>query len=264
MQVGRSSTCDVVLDDALVSRKHAQFVVTKDSASVEDLGSVNGVYVNTRRVNGTELLRDGDRVQIGKSEFLVRSASSDRREERERRSAETLHGLEVPRDLQRQLNPSGQPSPDSTAPPGDEQTRQGDVFELLGTVADKVLALGRGDEAERILSTALGNILGEARAGKPFSSRLAERAVLYAVKIAEATGRARWVDYCFELYGALKKPLPAEIVDQLYTVVRKVSGISLPTLREYLTILQGLVSTLGPSERFVLQRLEGLERVAAR
>ncbi len=260
LQVGRSSGCHIVLDDALVSRKHAQFVVTTQGVSIEDLGSVNGVYVNSRRVTGNEALKDGDRLQIGKSEFVFRSTTHERQQARH--TAETLHGLEVPKELIRKM--SGSPAPDSTAPPGDEQTRQGDVFELLGSVADKVLTLGRGDEAERILSTALANLLAEARAGKAMSSRSSERAVLYAVKIAEATGRARWVDYCFELFGALKRPLPAEIVDQLYTVVRKVSGVSLPTLREYLTILQGLASTLGPSERFVLQRLEGLERVAAR
>jgi pSer/pThr/pTyr-binding forkhead associated (FHA) protein len=255
--VGRSSGCHIVLDDALVSRRHAQFVVTKDSVVIEDLASVNGVYVNSRRVEGNEALKEGDRVQIGKSEFVVRGVSEKPREERH--TAETLHGLEVPPELLARVAASG-----ASAAHGDEPTRQGDVFELLGTVADKVLALGRGDEAERILSTALNNMLIEARAARLPSQRAAERAVGYAVKIAEATGRARWVDYCFDLYRALKRPLPAEIVDQLYSVVRKVSGVSLPTLREYLTTLQGLAQNFGPSERFVLQRLEGLERVAAR
>jgi len=257
--VGRSSGCHVVLDDALVSRRHAQFIVTKDSVVVEDLGSVNGVYVNSRRVEGNEALREGDRVQIGKSEFVIRSASDKPREERH--TAETLHGFEMPPELLAKVASGSSPL---ASPHGEEQTRQGDVFELLGTVADKVLALGRGDEAERILSTALTNLLTEARAARLPSARSAERAVGYAVKIAEATGHARWVDYCFDLYRALKRPLPAEIVDQLYSVVRKVSGVSLPTLREYLTTLQVLAPNLGPSERFVLQRLEGLERVAAR
>lgn len=264
--VGRSSGCHIVLDDALVSRRHAQFVVNKDGLSVEDLGSVNGVYVNSRRADGNEPLKDGDRVQIGKSEFVVRSAPVLERAREERHTAETLHGFELPPDLVAHMG-SAQAGASSGAPapaPSDEATRQGDVFELLGTVADKVLALGRGDEAERILAIALTNLLSEARTGRPLSPRSTERAAFYAVKIAEATGRARWVDYCFELYRALKRPLPAEVVDQLYTVVRKVSGVNLAALREYLTTLQGLAANFGPSERFVLQRLEGLERVAAR
>lgn len=254
--VGRSSGCHIVLDDALVSRRHAQFIVTKDSVVVEDLGSVNGVYVNSHRIEGNEPLRDADRVQIGKSEFVLRSSSEKPREERH--TAETLHGFELPAELIAKV--AGAP----VTPPNEDSTRQGDVFELLGSVADKVLALGRGDEAERILSTALTNLLVEARAGRLPHTRSAERAVAYSVKIAEATGRAKWVDYCFDLYRAMKRPLPAEIVDQLFSVVRKVSGVSLPTLREYLTTLQSLAQNFGPSERFVLQRLEGLERVAAR
>jgi pSer/pThr/pTyr-binding forkhead associated (FHA) protein len=256
--VGRSSGCHIVLDDALVSRRHAQFIVTKDSVVVEDLGSVNGVYVNSRRVEGSEPLREADRVQIGKSEFVVHSANDRPREERH--TAETLHGFEVPAELLAKVSHSSA----GASPPNEDSTRQGDVFELLGTVADKVLALGRGDEAERILSTALTNLLVEARAARMPNPRSAERAVAYAVKIAEATGHARWVDYCFDLYRVLKRPLPAEVVDHLYSVVRKVSGVSLPTLREYLATLQVLAPNLGPRERFVLQRLEGLERVAAR
>jgi pSer/pThr/pTyr-binding forkhead associated (FHA) protein len=256
--VGRSSGCHIVLDDALVSRRHAQFIVTKDSVVVEDLASVNGVYVNSRRVEGNEPLKEADRVQIGKSEFVLRSSNERPREERH--TAETLHGFEVPAELLAKVRGS---SPLASAQ-NEESTRQGDVFELLGSVADKVLALGRGDEAERILSTALTNLLAEAKAARLPNTLSAERAVSYAVKIAEATGHARWVDYCFDLYRVLKRPLPAELVDQLYSVVRKVSGVSLPTLREYLTTLQGLAQNLGPRERFVLQRLEGLERLAAR
>jgi hypothetical protein len=264
--VGRSSGCHIVLDDALVSRRHAQFVVSKDSLAIEDLGSVNGVYVNSRRVDGSEPLKESDRVQIGKSEFVVHGGADKPREERY--TAETLHGFEVPAALLAQAAAAKAavtaPMKAAVTAPMEEQTRKGDVFELLGSVADKVLALGRGDEAERILSTALANLLSEARAGRPPSARSAERAVAYAVRIADATGRARWIDFCFDLYRVIKRPLPAEVVDQLYSVVRKVSGVSLPTLREYLTTLHALAPTFGPSERFVLQRLEGLERVAAR
>ena len=50
--VGRSSSCHIVLDDGLVSRRHAQFVVTAKTAVIEDFGSVNGVYVNGERITG--------------------------------------------------------------------------------------------------------------------------------------------------------------------------------------------------------------------
>jgi pSer/pThr/pTyr-binding forkhead associated (FHA) protein len=290
VQVGRSSACHVVLDDALVSRRHAQFVVGRGVVTLEDLGSVNGVFLNSRRIKEPQQLRDGDRVQIGKAEFVLRSSEAGLERPRDlRRTAETLNHIELPADLlRRQALARGAGKAADTAPPpppaqheaasgssarygsapsqgeGEEPTRERDAMDLLGMVADKVLVLGRGEEAERILSNMLNNVLADARAPRAVTPRSAERAVAYAMKLAEASGKARWLDYVFELYLALKRPLPAPVVDQLYTLVRKVNGTNLTTLRTYLTTLQGLAHQLGPSERFVLQRLEGLERLAAR
>ncbi len=63
--VGRSPEADVFLDDVTVSRSHA--VVSRDDAgyTIEDDGSLNGTYVNRRRVEKASL-EDGDEVQIGK------------------------------------------------------------------------------------------------------------------------------------------------------------------------------------------------------
>lgn len=290
VQVGRSSACHVVLDDALVSRRHAQFVIARGTVTLEDLGSVNGVFLNTRRLKEPEQLRDGDRVQVGKAEFVLRASEAQDRPREARRAAETLHNIEIPTELLRRQSVAREQgkAADTAAPPplppepepsagrgkrrsrapesgdGEEPTRERDAMDLLGMVADKVLVLGRGDEAERIMSNMLNNVLMDARASGSVTPRSAERAVAYALKLAEASGRARWIDYVFELYLSIKRPLPAPVVDQLYTLVRKVNGTSLTTLRTYLTTLQGLAHQFGPSERFVLQRLEGLERVAAR
>jgi FHA domain-containing protein/zinc ribbon protein len=65
IQIGRSPQADVFLDDVTVSRTHA--VLRKDGPGyvVEDRGSLNGTYVNRRRVEKATL-EDGDEVQIGK------------------------------------------------------------------------------------------------------------------------------------------------------------------------------------------------------
>lgn len=253
--VGRSSSCNVVLDDGLVSRRHAQFLVNAKTALVEDFGSVNGVYVNGERISGQRALRDGDRVQIGKQDFVLRSTTKVVRVETatERFGAETLHGSQT---LTREVLEA-----DRTR---EELTRRADALDLLCGVADKVLALGRGDEAEKLLGTALGNLLKQVQAGAPLAPASAARAASYAVRIADATGRARWVDYCFELYSAQARPLPGEVVDQLYAVLRKTSGVGLAGFRAYLEKLKGLASSFSPTDRFVLQRLEGLERLILR
>ena len=63
--IGRSPDCPVFLDDVTVSRRHAVLVEREGRWFVEDLGSLNGTFVNRRRVESSEL-SDGDELQIGK------------------------------------------------------------------------------------------------------------------------------------------------------------------------------------------------------
>lgn len=67
--VGRSRECDVALDDAGVSRRHAQIRSGPEGWTIEDLRSTNGVRVNGRQVHGAQPLRDGDRISLGSTEI---------------------------------------------------------------------------------------------------------------------------------------------------------------------------------------------------
>jgi hypothetical protein len=252
--IGRGTGCQLVLDDALVSRKHAEIDVTPRSAELVDLGSVNGVFVNGVRVDGKQPLSDGDRVVIGQQEISVFAAVTPSllpESPTARISADTLVGLESPLALPK--------APSDEAEP----THQGDALALLGGVVDKVLALGRGDEGERILGPYLRNYLATAQRTGSVSSEGAEKAVAYALKLAMATRRGEWVDYSFALYTVCRRPLPGPVVDQLYTVLRQASGANLSVLRDYVAVLRSVSTQLSPNERFVAQRIEGLERLAS-
>jgi pSer/pThr/pTyr-binding forkhead associated (FHA) protein len=63
--IGRSPDCGIFLDDVTVSRKHAVFVEREGGFFVEDQGSLNGTFVNRKRVESAQL-EDGDELQIGK------------------------------------------------------------------------------------------------------------------------------------------------------------------------------------------------------
>ncbi|CAB4881971.1 unannotated protein [freshwater metagenome] len=64
--IGRSRDCEVVLDDANVSRHHARIAFDAGAGwTIEDLGSTNGVRVNGERIHGPAALRTGDRLDIG-------------------------------------------------------------------------------------------------------------------------------------------------------------------------------------------------------
>ena len=63
--IGRSPDCDVFLDDVTVSRDHALIVRRGGDWHLDDLGSLNGTYVNRHRIE-THRLQDGDELQVGK------------------------------------------------------------------------------------------------------------------------------------------------------------------------------------------------------
>ena len=63
--VGRSPDCEIFLDDVTVSRRHATLVRQGERVTIEDLGSLNGTFVNRHRVESAPL-EDGDEIQIGK------------------------------------------------------------------------------------------------------------------------------------------------------------------------------------------------------
>jgi FHA domain/zinc-ribbon domain len=67
--IGRSPECDIFLDDVTVSRRHA--VVSHGEAAfvIEDLGSLNGTFLNRSRIDRSEL-ESGDEVQIGKYRLI--------------------------------------------------------------------------------------------------------------------------------------------------------------------------------------------------
>ncbi len=65
MRIGRSPDAEVFLDDVTVSRNHALLVRRRDGLYIDDLGSLNGTYVNRRRIESHKLV-DGDELQVGK------------------------------------------------------------------------------------------------------------------------------------------------------------------------------------------------------
>jgi hypothetical protein len=68
--IGREG-CDVTLGDPVVSRRHAAIRMTGDGASVEDLGSTHGTFVNDERITERRALLEGDRVRFGSVVWLV-------------------------------------------------------------------------------------------------------------------------------------------------------------------------------------------------
>ena len=65
LTIGRSPDAEIFLDDVTVSRDHAVLVRRADDWFLDDSGSLNGTYVNRRRIESHKLV-DGDELQVGK------------------------------------------------------------------------------------------------------------------------------------------------------------------------------------------------------
>jgi hypothetical protein len=224
--IGRAVTCELPLDDPLVSRQHAALDVMHDGVTAQDLGSRNGIRINGERIEKPKRLAPGDVLLVGNNSFTL------------------ALGREAMTDTIEQAS-----------------TQRLPAFGLIGILGEKALALGRGDEAERLLGPQIDLLLEEAADGRRVDAAVVDQACNFALRLAGIVGTGRWVDAVFRLHRILRRTPSTAIVDELYLVLRKVKQPSLVELRAYLGVLREIEGGLGPAERFLVGRLEGLERL---
>lgn len=88
--IGRDPSCDIVLNDKDVSRKHARVFYKGETVYVEDLKSTNGVFLNGKRINKIEKLQSSDTLFIGLHAFSLNKQARNLEE----KSAITARGIE--------------------------------------------------------------------------------------------------------------------------------------------------------------------------
>lgn len=71
LTVGRAAGCQITLDDNYVSQLHARIFSRDGTLFVEDLGSTNGTYLNTRKVSSPVAMKRGDQLKIGSTVMEV-------------------------------------------------------------------------------------------------------------------------------------------------------------------------------------------------
>ena len=78
LSIGRLPACEVALPwDTEVSRAHALLEQVGGAWTVEDRGSSNGTTVNTSRISGPHVLRDGDVVRVGRTQLIFHAAGDE-------------------------------------------------------------------------------------------------------------------------------------------------------------------------------------------
>ncbi len=247
--IGRATSCDLLLDDPLVSRRHARIRVSGDRVTLLDLGSRNGVMLHQHRIDGEVTLGCGDQLRIGNAVFTL---VEERRGPERRPPASAADASRTLTDFQ---------SPVPRAAEEEETTCTAHAFELLGGVVDKALATGRSDEVIRLLASHLEHFARDCEAGQRLPEATLAAVARYAIKLGEATQQPSWFELLLRVYSAQAEPLPLEAVDALYRLLRHVRGVSRARLRAYVERLHDRTPTFGPAERFATKRIEGLLQI---
>ena len=74
--VGRHPDSDIFLDDITVSRRHAEVYRDGLVQHVKDMGSLNGTYLNSRRVEDAGL-KNSDELQVGRFKLVFYDGTSE-------------------------------------------------------------------------------------------------------------------------------------------------------------------------------------------
>jgi pSer/pThr/pTyr-binding forkhead associated (FHA) protein len=263
--IGRNATCQLSLDDPLVSRRHAVFNVAANEILVEDLGSRNGVLVNGQKIEGRVRVKPGDKVLIGSQELTLLQVQDEASATLPMRPTGAMPKVTVSRNSEPSLEEDSVTRiAYATSDIRDELSvvRRVDGFRVLASVAEKSLAMGRAEDAERVLASSLADVIESSRSGKAVPPALAEHAARFAAKLATATQKGSWVDYAIEIYATMQRPAPAVVIDELYGALRKVTTADVSKVKAYVEVLRGQLPSFGPADRFLFQRIEGLERLA--
>jgi hypothetical protein len=83
--LGRSSSCDLRLPHASISRRHARLTRRGERLFLEDLGSQNGTFLDDERLSGPRELLVGQRIHIGPAVLRLRVPGGNARTDRPRR-----------------------------------------------------------------------------------------------------------------------------------------------------------------------------------
>jgi len=248
--IGRQAA-HIVIPSKMVSRRHALVQVGAERTSIQDLGSVNGVYVNGQRLDRTPRpLSDGDRIVIGGEELVFNFV---------RPAYEDVSIQEITVAGEDAIDPSTEEEEDHYQP-----THRVSSLDLLGPIADKALAMGRCEDAERLLGEHLGSILADARAGRRVLPNVLEKSSQYGVQLAQSTGKGGWFDFVINLNDALAAPLNDRLVVEMQVALARVDAVDGARLDRYVTTLRRLMPTFDSEQKRQVQRVEELTELALR
>jgi hypothetical protein len=233
--IGRGPHCRIVVLDPLVSREHAMIRISKNEVVLEDLRSANGVYINNVRIFEPHQLFDGDRILVGTNEMAVFASSTGSRPQ--------------PVPLQTSSVPAPGPAPNGS-------TERADALDVLGRLADRMLAQGMPAEAERIMADHLKRVLLGARSGLPVPPTTCANAAHYALVLAARLHNGAWINYTVELHLRAQLPMADATLARLRDAVASAKNVDHALYGFYVEWLRESLPRLPPEARATLDELD--------
>jgi hypothetical protein len=268
--LGRSASCHVTIDDPLVSRQHARLKINGQAATVEDLGSRNGVSVNGRVISGRHELCDNDRIRIGTQELVFCVAAADVARPNggfgSRPTGFMCHcaacGLPYPAELVECPSCGSRDRSDEetiSGFTGDEAHRNW-TLELLVEVLLKAVSLQRWDDVERMLRRARVNVDEQLAQAQPLDAGHLDGLAQAASRLALVRAAAEWASWALGICAAFGSVPSRAVCDALAALPPSERAL----LAEPATRLLDSVLARGgprPEDRGNFQRVESLRDV---
>jgi hypothetical protein len=245
--IGRGQECQIVIDHPSVSRRHAMLTVSADGATIEDLGSRNGVSVNGEQLSGRAALKGESRVQIGSQEFIVFVTSGGASFDLFT-SADQLHAGVTPSRRDGFV-------PDTMAVVVQEDARSPVDHEAAFDKALRALSDGLPHEALNLAGMNLLELQRSLAAGRRIDYRISKLAGNVALRLAQAKAGDHWIDYVFELYTQLDVLMPRDAVDALLKMADTAKPVNPEVVTRYLGHMAQSEADMDGNEKTMLKRI---------
>jgi pSer/pThr/pTyr-binding forkhead associated (FHA) protein len=116
--IGRGTDCDLRLGSSSISRHHCMLRIRKGEATLVDLGSANGTFVNGNRVRSQATVGHGEEISLGEFKFLLELQGRSGIDWGPGASIDADNRTYRLTDMQRERAPS-EPKKDESHPPGE-------------------------------------------------------------------------------------------------------------------------------------------------
>jgi predicted nucleic acid-binding Zn-ribbon protein len=233
-------------------------VVEGNKATIEDLGSRNGLRVNDHMIVGIEPLHDGDRIRIGTQDLILSEVDTLPGSERKATGflcqCAKCH-TPYPQEMQRCPNCGceGKESEQVQADELDDSGRRAWALQLLVEMVDKAISHGRAEDAERILGQVVLSVDERIKTSGTIDIAHVDALGEAAVALSRLQRNGKWAKWALQLHERSSQ-IPSA------AVAEGISKLPRPEIKSLAPAVAALLKSV-PAGRSSPSEIERLERL---